>query len=281
MEISIISVITLILLEIILSIDNLIFVVTISERMSGRFKKPVKFFGLTIALFLRAVFLVRVVGLSMAFFMRGVFVFSMDSIFKMKTTFFKIGSQDITYKELIFILGGLLLIYKSGMEAKRIVLCSDEDRDRKIEEAKLKDSEIADKNSTSDNEKNKAITRSDFIAFFIAIFQIILVDLVFSIDSVLIAIALVPDVRIIMLAVFISMVTLFFSLDALSKIMKKYQNLKLLAMLFIIGIGLLFIFKGFGLDINKNYLNASFIFSLIFTIFDIIRRKNRAKRNLD
>jgi predicted tellurium resistance membrane protein TerC len=137
MEISIISVITLIILEIILSIDNLIFVVTISERMSGRFKEPVKFFGLTIALFLRVVFLVRVVGLSMAFLMRGAFVFSVDSIFKMKTTFFKIGSQDITYKELIFILGGLLLIYKSGMEGKRIILCEDEIEKQTIQ-AKLK-----------------------------------------------------------------------------------------------------------------------------------------------
>ncbi len=281
MEISIISVLTLILLEIILSIDNLIFVVTISERMSGHFKEPVKFFGLTIALFLRAVFLVRVVGLSMAFLMRGIFVFSIDSIFKMKTTFFTIGSQEITYKELIFILGGLLLIYKSGMESKRIILCEDEIKKQKIDEAKRKESEIKESYSTSNNQQIKSSHRTDFAAFFIAIFQIILVDLVFSIDSVLIAIALVPDVRIIMLAVFISMLTLFFSLNALSDIMKKYQNLKLLAMLFIIGVGLLFIFKGLGLEINKNYLNASFIFSIIFAIFDIIRRKNRKKRNLE
>ena len=281
MEISIISVLTLILLEIILSIDNLIFVVTISERMSGHFKEPVKFFGLTIALFLRAVFLVRVVGLSMAFLMRGIFVFSIDSIFKMKTTFFTIGSQEITYKELIFILGGLLLIYKSGMESKRIILCEDEIKKQKIDEAKRKESEIKESYSTSNNQQIKSSHRTDFAAFFIAIFQIILVDLVFSIDSVLIAIALVPDVRIIMLAVFISMLTLFFSLNALSDIMKKYQNLKLLAMLFIIGVGFLFIFKGLGLEINKNYLNASFIFSIIFAIFDIIRRKNRKKRNLE
>ena len=281
MEISIISVLTLILLEIILSIDNLIFVVTISERMSGHFKEPVKFFGLTIALFLRAVFLVRVIGLSMAFLMRGIFVFSIDSIFKMKTTFFTIGSQDFTYKELIFIFGGLLLIYKSGMESKRIILCEDEIKKQKIDEAKRKEAEIKESHYTSNNQPIKSNHRTDFAAFFIAIFQIILVDLVFSIDSVLIAIALVPDVRIIMLAVFISMLTLFFSLNALSDIMKKYQNLKLLAMLFIIGVGFLFIFKGLGLEINKNYLNASFIFSIIFAIFDIIRRKNRKKRNLE
>ena len=268
MTISIVSVLTLILLEIILSIDNLIFIATVSEKMNGRFKEPIKIFGLTIELFSRAVTVVRITGLSMAFLMRGIFVFSIDWILKLKTAFLTIGSYEITYKELVFILGGLLLIYKSGMEVKKIISCKDDDDQQKS------DVDSHDKNIKSN-------TRSDIAAFFISICQILLIDLIFSIDSVLIAIALVPDVKIIMLTVFISMVTLFFSLNKLSYVMKKYQNLKLLAMLFIIGVGLIFISSGFELYINKNYLNAAFVFSLIFAICDILRMKNKEKKNLE
>jgi predicted tellurium resistance membrane protein TerC len=290
MEISFISVITLILLEIILSIDNLIFIVTVSERMHGRFKEPIKIFGFEINLYSRVVSLVRGVGLSMAFLMRGVFVFSIDWIFSLKQSLFKIGKHDISYKELIFIAGGVLLIYKSGMEFKKILFCEDEKIDNIYKQKNLIDNQNTKENTVNENIKEKinldeqnktqSKTKSDVIAFITAILQILLIDLIFSIDSVLIAIALVPDVKIIMLAVFISMLSLFFSLNTLSYFMKKYQNLKLLAMLFIIGVGFIFIFNGFGIKIDKAYLNASFVFSLIFAICDIIRIQKKEKKNL-
>lgn len=244
-DISITSIVTLIFLEIILSIDNLIFIATISSKMKGRYKE-----------------LTKIVGLSLAFGMRILLLMFMDFVFKIKATFIHLGSIEITYKEFIFIAGGLLLIYKSGLESKKIILAEDENNHH--DETQIIDA----KNSEIKN-------------FLYAIFQITFIDLIFSVDSVIVAIALVPDIKIVIFAVSISILTLFFSVNKLADTLDKYPNIRLLAMIFIIGVGALFILHGFEIYVSKNYLNVAFFFSIIFVICDIIRSRNTEKKSLN
>jgi predicted tellurium resistance membrane protein TerC len=236
------SIIALIFLEIILSIDNLIFISTLMTSVDKRYRE-----------------IVKIIGISLALIMRLSLLFVVNHLMAIDKTFFYIGSMEITYKEFLFIIGGFFLIYKASGEARKIVMNEHEihNTPKKL---------IANENSA-------------LKVFINSILQIIVVDLIFSIDSVIVAIALVNDMKIIIIATLVSMATLLVSTTFLSKILTKYPSLKLLAMAFIIAIGIVFVLDGFEVHVERSYIHVALVFALIFEIFDIIRLKNLDEKN--
>ena len=231
------SFISLIFLEVILSIDNLIFISTLMTTVSLRYKEITKFIGLGLALAIR---------LTLLFFI--------NNILNMDQSFFYILKMEFTYKECIFIIGGFFLIYKAGGEMRKII--------------------------TNEKEIIKCVKgsacniKSPFKQFLIVICQIIFIDFIFSIDSVIVAIALVSDMKIIIIATLVSMATLLVSTNYLARTLVKYPSLKLLAMAFIVAIGVVFILDGFEIHVERSYIHVALFFALVFEIFDIIRIKN-------
>jgi predicted tellurium resistance membrane protein TerC len=244
MDIPIVSFITLIFLELILSIDNLIFISTLMLSVEKKYRLHIK-----------------IIGLSFAFAFRVLFLLLVNYLVKLNTTLFSLMSLDFSYKEMLFLTGGLFLIYKSGKQVIKIVFNL-----KNMIEDKMQNIECIDKKA----EFNKKI-------FFTTICQIILIDCIFSLDSVIVAVALVPDVKLIILAVMFSMIFLLFSIDKISDLLSKYQNIRLLAMTFILVLGFVFVLNGFSIYISKSYINTALISCVIFSILDNLRIKNANK----
>jgi predicted tellurium resistance membrane protein TerC len=231
------SIISLIFLEIILSIDNLVFISTLMANVDKKYRETIK-----------------VIGVSLALGLRFGLLFFVTHIMSMNGHFFNLGSMDITYKEFLFIIGGFFLIYKAASEARKIIM---NEIDIPAEKKVIETQGLSTK-----------------MIFIKSIFQIIFIDLIFSIDSVIVAVALVQDIKIIIFATLVSMATLLVSTNFLANILIKYPSLKLLAMAFIIAIGIVFVLDGFEIHIERAYIHFALFFSLIFEIFDIVRLKN-------
>lgn len=231
------TILSLVFLEIILSIDNLIFISALVSGLHGIYKEIAKFIGLSVALIARIILL-----------------FGLNHLIVLDKVFYVIDfiHMEITYKELIFIIGGIFLIYKGLGE----VIAIAKNEDLGAEQLQL------------DKENSKLKN------FFLVIFKIIMIDFLFSLDSIMVAVALTPSLGIIIAATLISMITLCVSTNVLSKVLVKFPSIKLLAMCFIVMLGLVFVLDGFEIHIDKSYMHSALLFAVIFEIFDIIRIKN-------
>lgn len=231
------TILSLVFLEIILSIDNLIFISALVSGLHGRYKEIAKFIGLSVALVARIALL-----------------FGLNHLMVLDKVFYTINfiAMEVTYKEMIFIIGGIFLVYK-GLGGVIAI---------------AKNEEIG----TEELQLNKA--NSKLKNFLVVVFKIIMIDFIFSLDSIMVALALTPSLGIVIVATLISMVTLLISTNILSKILIKFPSLKLLAMCFIVMLGLVFVLDGFEIHIDKSYMHSALLFAVIFEIFDIIRIKN-------
>lgn len=246
-----VSIFTLIFLEIILSIDNLVFLSSLTSKLSEKQGKIARFIGLCFALSFRFIF-----------------IFLIQYFFNLEKEIFKIFNLHFNFRDLIFLFGGLFLIYKTIPEIFQILFPSTK-----------KNKESEDQSIFLKNFKKSSNSRKNFYKiFFIVILEIIFVDFIFSIDSVLVAIALSPSLNVLIVAMIISMLILFFSVSFLTKMLIKFPSMKLLCMFFIILIGFMFVLQSFGLEIPRSYINTAFIFGIVFETCDIIRINNLEKR---
>ena len=234
-----VSLVSLIFLEMILSIDNLIFISLVTSTLPPSIRELAKFIGLGAALLIR-------LGL----------LFFLNTLTNLNHSLIKLPFIDLTIKEFIFIAGGIFLVFKSIKEIRKIVWANDI---HNLEER-----------------KPKFIKGEEgFVGQFIkAIAEIIFVDFVFSLDSIIVAIALVGDIKTITIAMIVSCLSLFISINFISGILDKRPSLKLLATSFVCMIGIFFILDGFELHFDRGYLNSALLFALIFEILDIIRGDN-------
>ncbi len=236
------TLLSLIFLEIILSVDNLIFVSVISSNLDPKYQG-----------------LARFIGVSTALAMRLLLLFFVGALLKIDKVFFSIARLEITYKDIVFIAGGIFLLYKSIIEIIKLV--------KNIKEIK--------------NNKIFYNGNSPIKKFFVVVLQIIFIDLIFSVDAIIIAVAMSVDMKVIVIATLVSMATLLVSINFLSKILEKYPSIKLLAMVFIAALGVIFILNGLSIPVNKSYLHAALLFCLIFECLDIMRLKNLQERNAE
>lgn len=232
-----ISLLTLSFLEIVLGVDNIIFISIVADKLPREQQARARNLGLILAMFFR-------IGL----------LFGITWLMGLTQTLFSLpfiqdpggGPVNVSWKDLILILGGLFLIGKSTVEIHH-----------KLEVA-----------MTPSQQKTYA-------SFGAVLFQIILIDAVFSIDSILTAIGLVDNVWIMILAVVISMMVMLAFAGVISRFISRNPTLQILALAFLIAIGIILVANGFHQKIDKSYLYTAMAFSLVVELINMRLRRNR------
>ncbi len=229
----IISLLTLVALEVVLGIDNIIFISILSQKLPPEQQKRARRTGLILAMFLR-LGLLSLISL----------------ILQLKKDLFVVMGQGISGKDLILILGGLFLLYKSTMEIYHKVEGDEQHQTRGLQ----------------------------FKSFASVIVQILIMDMVFSIDSILTAIGLVKEIWVMFAAVIISVGIMMFAAEPISKFVNKHPSFKLLALSFLLLIGFALISEGFGVEIPKGYIYFSMAFALGVDVLQMQMNKKEDKK---
>ncbi len=234
-----ISLLTLTALEIVLGIDNVIFISIISNKLPVAERPKARNWGLILALFFRLALLFTITWIITL--TKPIFHFG----FLQDKTGHALG---ISVKDLILMLGGLFLIAKSTNEMFHKL------------EVETKEHNI----------KGRA-------ALSAVIVQIILVDMVFSFDSILTAVGLVKEVSVMVMAVIISMAVMLAFAGRISNFVNQHPSLQILALGFLIMIGTLLVAEGFHQKFDKGYLYFAMAFSLVIELINMRMRKKREK----
>ncbi len=224
-----ISLLTLTFLEVVLGIDNIIFISIIADRLPKELQSKA-----------------RTVGLILAIFVRVLLLMGLSYLSHLTKSLFSVFEFDVTIRDLILIIGGLFLLAKSTSELH----------------AKVKGLE-------HDEEKKKGIK----LTFTNAIFQIIILDVVFSFDSILTAVGLSNQIGIMIAAVIISLFVMLIFSARISNFINSFPTIKILALSFLLMIGTLLILDGFHIDVPKGYIYFSLAFSLFVEFINLRVRK--------
>lgn len=223
----ILSLLTLTLMEVVLGIDNIIFISILAARLPGEQERKARNIGISLAL------IVRLILLSFIAY-----------IVQWTTPLFSVQEFDVSVRDLILFIGGAFLIYKSTTE-------------------------IHDKLEGPEEhvKKQKVLSLSTVIL------QIILLDIVFSFDSILTAVGLVDYVIIMVVAVIISMIVMLIFAGSISAFINKHPTIKMLALAFLLLIGVLLIAEAFHQHVPKGYIYSAIAFSLLVEILNMKMRK--------
>jgi len=218
-----ISLLTLIVLEIVLGIDNIIFISILSDKLPPENRKKARLVGLSLALVLR---LILLAGISW--------------IMKLDKTLMTISGIDFSGKDIILIAGGFFLLYKSNKE-------------------------IFEKTEEGEHASSTPTSKS----FAAIIGQILLLDLVFSIDSIITAVGLVDELWVMYAAVIVSITIMLAVAGSISRFISKHPSLKILALCFLLMIGVTLIAEGLDFHIPKQYIYFSMAFSFFVNMIQI------------
>ena len=220
-----IGLVTLVLMEIVLGIDNIIFIAILCGFLQKKEDQK------------RA----RTIGLTLALVIRILLLFTISWIIRLVNPLFYLGNFGVTGRDLILFSGGVFLIYKTVVEIYH----------------KLKG------DGMDHGPKKRTLTVSQ------AILQITLIDIVFSFDSILTAVGLSRDIATMVIAVTISMVVMLFFAPYVSDFINNYPSLKVLALTFLVAIGILLVVESLHMHIDKSYVYVAMGFSLIVEILNI------------
>lgn len=221
-------------LEIILGIDNVIFIALIVQHLPPHERSKARFIGLSLALILRVVMLLGV-----------------SWVIGLKEPLFELFGFDFSGRSLMLLSGGLFLIIKPIME---IVEMFQGDHGPHVH---------------TSAEKRKS--------FMNVIIQIIFIDLVLSFDSVITAVGMTNNIPIIITAIVIAMAVMLLSAKPISDFISTYPSLKVIALAFIMLVGVVLVAAGFDIEIDKTYLYFSMFFSLSIEVINILLNKKRAR----
>jgi predicted tellurium resistance membrane protein TerC len=222
---AIIALISLIALEVILGIDNIIFISILSDKLPENQRNKLRFWGIGLAMVMRLVLLAFI-----------------SWILKLDKTLFTLFETEFSGKGLILILGGLFLIYKSTKEIYH-----------KTED--LKEDASKDKKKSS---------------FKKLLIEVIILDLVFSVDSIITAVGMVQELWVMYTAVIVTVLIMLIASKPISEFIRKHPSFKVLALCFLMMIGVSLIAEGFHFEIPKGYIYFSMAFAFLV---DIIQMK--------
>jgi len=230
------SLVTLAALEIVLGVDNLVFIAIVSGKLPAK-QQP----------------LARKVGLAMALLTRVALLMTITWIMGLTQPLFSIplAHREISGRDLILLLGGLFLIAKATWE-------------------------IYDKVEAGEHAPHQAGGgRRGFMG---VVVQIMLLDIVFSLDSVITAVGMVDEVAIMVAAVVIAMVIMLFAMETVNSFIERHPSLKILALAFLILIGVVLVADGMGQHLSKGYVYCSMAFSLGVELLNMRYRRHRRRR---
>ena len=244
------ALVTLIVMEVVLGIDNLIFISILSNKLPEHQRSRVRRIGIALALIMRLGLLSIIawlVGLTATVIDLGI----IGPIGEHGAPAFETA---FSWKDLILIAGGLLLVWKATKEIHHTVDPTPSDHD------------VLDKKAVVINNAGAAI------------FQIILLDLVFSIDSILTAIGMTDHLPIMVVAVLVAVTVMLLAADPLANFINKNPTVVMLALGFLLMIGMVLIADGFGVHVPKGYIYAAMAFSAGVEALNMWSRKSQDRK---
>lgn len=228
----IISLLSLIALEAVLGIDNVIFISILANRLPEEQQKRARRLGLILAGVLRLGLLLII-----------------SFILQLEKDLFTIFNHGFSGKDLVLLAGGLFLLYKSTAEIYH-----------KME---------GERGNTT--KKIKAATFAQVLV------QILIMDMVFSIDSIITAIGMVKEIWVMYVAVIVTVAIMLVAAEPISNFVNKHPSFKMLALSFLLLIGFSLVSESFGVEIPKGYIYFAMAFSLLVDIFQLKMNKAGAE----
>jgi predicted tellurium resistance membrane protein TerC len=229
------ALITLIAMEVILGIDNLIFIAILTNKLPERYQTSARRIGIGLALIMRIALL-------------GTIAF----IVQLTEPIFSVLGHAFSWRDLILIAGGLFLIWKATKEIHHTV--------------------------DPDPGPDLFDSQTMAIGFHAAIIQILLLDLVFSIDSIITAVGMTEHVPIMVVAVLVAVAAMLVAADPLSRFIRNNPTIVMLALGFLLLIGTVLVAEGFGAKIPKGYIYAAMVFATLVEGLNMLSRRAQAKR---
>jgi predicted tellurium resistance membrane protein TerC len=218
---------TLSVLELVLGIDNVIFISILSGKLPEKDQARS-----------------RLIGLALALIMRVLLLFSLTWVMGLVEPLFSIFNQSVSGRDLILLVGGLFLIFKSTHEI----------------------------HGSLEGEAGAA-SRKAYASFTAVIVQIMLLDIVFSLDSVITAIGMVDNLWIMIAAVVVSMIAMMLFAGKIGAFVQRHPTIKMLALAFLLMIGVTLIAEGLHFHIPKGYIYFAMAFSVFVEMLNIRLRK--------
>jgi len=229
-----IALLTLTALELVLGIDNIIFIAILVDKLPAEQQRKARLIGLFLAMFMR-------VGLLL---MLSWIVGMTEPLFKLAVL-----NREISGRDLVLIGGGLFLIWKSTAEIHQSL-------------------------EGAEGETASAVKA----AFAAVILQIIVIDMVFSLDSIITAVGMVDEIAVMIAAVMISVALMMAFAGAIARFVNEHPTIKMLALAFLVVVGVVLIVEGFGQHVPKGYIYFAMAFSVGVEMLNITMR-GRAKRS--
>ncbi|WP_432208734.1 TerC family protein [Acinetobacter variabilis] len=227
-----VGLLTLIVLEIVLGIDNLVFIAILAEKLPPEQRNAA-----------------RITGLGLALLMRLVLLASIAWVVTLTEPLFHIFEHPFSGRDLILLFGGVFLLFKGTMELHE---------------------RLEAKPVTKEENPVQAV-------FWMVIVQIVVLDAVFSLDSVITAVGMVKDLSVMMIAVIIAVGIMLWASKALMDFVNKHPTVVILCLGFLMMIGFSLVVEGFGFHIPKGYLYAAIGFSVIVEFINQTMKRNQEK----
>lgn len=228
------ALLTLTALEIVLGIDNVIFLSILTIKLPAEQAKRARQIGLSLALLFRLILLSALVW-----------------IIGLTKPVFSIANFSFSWRDIILIVGGLFLIAKGTHEIHGEV---------------------------EHDEDDSGDGKAPPVSFGWVILQIIVVDIVFSLDSIITAIGMTQNLPVMILAVIIAMIVMYLAAGQVADFVSRHPTTKMLALAFLLLIGVALVADGFGMHIPRGYIYFAIAFSVAVETFNILARSRRRKK---
>ena len=230
-----VALVTLVVMEVVLGIDNLIFISILTNKLPAEHRERARRIGIGLALVMRLALLGTVAW-----------------IVQLTTPVFEAFGHGFSWKDMILIAGGLFLVWKATKEIHH--------------------------NVDPDDHKEDFIASGAVTTFTAAIAQILLLDLVFSIDSIITALGMTPHLPIMVVAVIVAVMVMLLAATPLANFIERNPTIVMLALAFLLMIGTTLIAEGMGFHVPKGYVYAAMAFSALVEVLNMFARNARRRR---
>ncbi len=228
------SFLSLTILEIVLGVDNVLFISIAASKLPEHQRRQA-----------------RLIGLGLGMLMRILLLFAISWIASLTRPIFSVLDQTVSWRDIILIAGGLFLIWKSANEIF---------------------TELEDRHSQR---------RSRHTGFWSVIVQIIILDAVFSLDSVITAVGIAEHIEVMVAAIIIAVIVMMFFAEGLSSFVERHPSAKMLALAFLAMVGLALVSDGLHHHIDREYIYAAMLFACLVETLNLIRSSRREKAGHD
>jgi predicted tellurium resistance membrane protein TerC len=230
------TLITLSALEIVLGIDNLVFISIAVSKLPEAQRPTARRFGIAVACLTRIALLV-----SLAFLAR------------MQNDLFTVAGMGISIRDLVLVVGGLFLLIKGSMEIKEMI--------------------------TGGEDEDPTTSKASGV-FGLVILQIAIIDIVFSLDSVITAVGMAQQIPVMVAAILLSVAVMLLAANPLGEFIDRNPTVKMLALAFILMIGVVLVLDGLDVHVPKPYIYAAMGFSVLVEVLNLLMRRRAAAHHV-